>query len=863
MHLTRGDLRAIMRIVKRRFVPVTVLASGIGIAISACSGKHREFVSGSDERAAQPEAGAVGASDLPTAMNGRDADAPLSSDSEFSAVQPSAPSAAVGDACTGTATACSGQAQLLQCANGRFQESTQCESICRTEAGEARCSGVCRPDSRGCSVEGNPQFCDFDGNWQNDSPCDLQSPTCVEGVCVLCQPGELRCNDDGTPQVCAADGLTWQMAGACEASAPFCVPETGQCGQCSPGSRRACIDALGNCAAGQQSCLADATWGACSILPAPEDSCIPGDDANCDGNPNTGCTCTGDVACGPEQDRGICRRGLSVCTNGVPGTCQGALNRAARDCASPFDNDCDGVPDNTSDAVCQCDPGDVESCDAQPGQDGIGICRAGSRRCVIAAGGLASQWGPCQGAVAARPRDCRSSLDNNCDGLADNTLDAACQCVPGERRDCGADPGSFNCTRGTQVCQASNGGAQSRWGECAYAPVANATACSDQDPSTVNDSCQAGRCVGTNTGLLAVGDYGSCAVRAGGAVYCWGDLAVFGTGEPALPPTRVALPGPARSVSVGYLNACAVLTSGSPFCWGTNDVGEVGNGTSVIAAIPVAPVGLETAQDVQVGFLQAAGLDRAGVPFVWGIFSDSNGDYGQPELFGGQLPPTEPHLPGQQSPWTIVTTPFRVVGVTGTTQLALGSQHACVLLTNGQVMCWGSNTAAQLGTSASGASSNPLVVAGLSDVTYLDAGTSFTCATRASGNVSCWGALNRITPVTGQAPTAVPNLDDAVQVSVEGSSSCALRRNGSVVCWGANDSGQLGNAEGVESPVPVLVSGLSDVVALARTAPLADHFCALRRNGDVACWGSNFYGTLGDGTTQNRTSPVTVVSLPN
>ncbi|HVZ32051.1 MAG TPA: hypothetical protein VG963_06490 [Polyangiaceae bacterium] len=76
---------------------------------------------------------------------------------------------------------------------------------------------------------------------------------------------------------------------------------------------------------------------------------MTGDDSNCDGTPNGGCTCVEGttIPCGPETDNGICQHGTSTCRNGGFGACEGAVFAGRRDCSSPQDNDCDGLPDNT------------------------------------------------------------------------------------------------------------------------------------------------------------------------------------------------------------------------------------------------------------------------------------------------------------------------------------------------------------------------------------------------------------------------------------------------------------------------------------------------------------------------------------
>ena len=60
------------------------------------------------------------------------------------------------------------------------------------------------------------------------------------------------------------------------------------------------------------------------------------------------------------------------------------------------------------------------------------------------------------------------------------------------------------------------------------------------------------------------------------------------------------------------------------------------------------------------------------------------------------------------------------------------------------------------------------------------------------------------------------------------------------------------------SLVPVQVSGLDDAIAIAG---VFDHFCALRAQGGVACWGHNESGQLGDGTTVDSLIPVAVVGI--
>ena len=77
-------------------------------------------------------------------------------------------------------------------------------------------------------------------------------------------------------------------------------------------------------------------------------------------------------------------------------------------------------------------------------------------------------------------------------------------------------------------------------------------------------------------------------------------------------------------------------------------------------------------------------------------------------------------------------------------------------------------------------------------------------------------------------------------------------------CWGYNNYGELGDGTTTDSPVPVVVSGLANVVAIAAGDY---HSCALLSNKTVRCWGYNGYGQLGNGTLSDSLTPVVVTGL--
>jgi alpha-tubulin suppressor-like RCC1 family protein len=85
----------------------------------------------------------------------------------------------------------------------------------------------------------------------------------------------------------------------------------------------------------------------------------------------------------------------------------------------------------------------------------------------------------------------------------------------------------------------------------------------------------------------------------------------------------------------------------------------------------------------------------------------------------------------------------------------------------------------------------------------------------------------------------------------------ALRADHTVVAWGYNHFGELGNGTTVKSAVPVVVTDLTGVTAIAANFSAY----ALRANGTVWSWGNNLAGSLGNGTSADSSVPVQVSGL--
>jgi alpha-tubulin suppressor-like RCC1 family protein len=162
--------------------------------------------------------------------------------------------------------------------------------------------------------------------------------------------------------------------------------------------------------------------------------------------------------------------------------------------------------------------------------------------------------------------------------------------------------------------------------------------------------------------------------------------------------------------------------------------------------------------------------------------------------------------------------------------LAAGGLHTCGVTTGG-TYCWGLNLYGQLGTSTGIVYAVPALVGGSVKFVQLAGGEHHTCGLSVSGAAYCWGENDQ-----GQ-------LGDGTKV---GPDQCPGAGFASHVCRG--------------TPGVVSGSGIGPMMFNTVTsASISLHTCGLAVGGAVFCWGHNYSGELGDGTTDLGLTPVKVM----
>ncbi len=414
------------------------------------------------------------------------------------------------------------------------------------------------------------------------------------------------------------------------------------------------------------------------------------------------------------------------------------------------------------------------------------------------------------------------------------------------------------------------------------------------------------------------GGYG-CALQNGRAVLCWGhntggqlghdNSLTIGDAANEMGneiPVTVVHPSGSHVKKISLSTAgdgnefvCALLDTGKVFCWGKGANGQLGTyNTNNIGLAPgqmganLIPVDLSSdasgnsyAVDIAVGKDFACAIRQDGSIRCWGL--DSNGQLGNGPASTGNIGDSPAHSISGSGNAVALGGPARAI--------FLGAFHACAILGDNSVKCWGNNNNGRLGVgeATAGLASSPVGPVNLGDgltAITMALGGSHTCAILSNRHLKCWGGggggLNdgsgelgygdKLTRgKTAASMASLPEVEilnaDGTMAALDGvtagaATTCVVKTGAFVKCWGRNDKGQAGQGHtnnigddpgemglnlppisffAPENPIPLSVFPIITSSCAVYSFAVPEITGQQRR---LSCWGNNASGTLGSET---------------
>lgn len=378
---------------------------------------------------------------------------------------------------------------------------------------------------------------------------------------------------------------------------------------------------------------------------------------------------------------------------------------------------------------------------------------------------------------------------------------------------------------------------------------------------------------------IAVGAQHAC-VLDGGSVRCWGQVVGPNHRPDNAGPYRnhtytletVDLPKPAREIDAGSQQTCAVLADDTVWCWGSN------LSPSLMLQLPGQPLHrLESGSGSTCGVARdgaALCFDATGAPAPRAkekVLAQSVGFVHRGRGLGQRcIVTTEGAVrcfaPGGARSWNAASS-VKVVDlpIKSAVDVAVGRKHRCALLKDSTVQCWGSSLAHRLGVGPPRAMTIPLKKEASDVLAFtLDSEEGAWCARTAGDRptIECRG-LNLNTP---------GELVSATSIAFAGSGLCGTLADGNVHCIDGGRNGAnltalddfrvardlRGNPSvvcGIDGKDTLHCRGRLDVLFRTAAPPLLQipdvltyfvepqgYGCALRRDGEVLCFGANYRG---------------------
>lgn len=335
-------------------------------------------------------------------------------------------------------------------------------------------------------------------------------------------------------------------------------------------------------------------------------------------------------------------------------------------------------------------------------------------------------------------------------------------------------------------------------------------------------------------------------IKSNGTLWGWGDNSSYtlgdGTTTRRSSPVQIGTQSGWSYVTSTIATTLAIKTDGTLWSWGVNTYGPLGNTPSSLNLGKIFSD--KTWKKVSAGDSYTLAIDSSSR--LWGWGANTIGKIGNNST-------------------TNVFSPVQISAGTTWTDVATNRSSTMGISSDGKLWGWGEAANFRIGTGTTTDRSAPFQVGTDTNWKSTTIGHTHGHAIKTTGTLWSWGlntsgelGLNDTTQRS--VPTQVGTDTNWVKVYSGLSFTIALKSDNTLWGWGLNNLGQLAQNDTVNKSTPTQIG--DSLNPNWKDMSVGDtHVIAVKTDGTVWSWGENASQQLGDGTSNNRSSPVQVSSV--